>query len=269
MAGGFVTTPDGPLLLAVAVALLAVSEPVAALSLLGGALAKVVALPVAVLLAASRRGSTLWARLALVAAPLLALPWLLPSLRFQVAHAFGPGGAGGWSLGAAVGAVLGAAGAQALLWSPPVMVRGLRAVGALPLPDRAVVGGLTALVLASALLRAVPPEANWWAPAALVVVVAFARTADELSRRARRAILAGVLVPTLVSATHVARPFLPLPERADPTARLHGWSHGREPTEAPGVGPYGPAAERCVYAGDCREITLYFDRMKPHEGSRP
>ncbi len=83
-------------------------------------------------------------------------------------------------------------------------------------PDRALAGGLSALVLASALIRAVPPEPNWWAPAALIVVVAFARTGGDLSLRARRAILAGVLVPTLVAAAHVARPFLPLPERADP-----------------------------------------------------
>ncbi|MEO7327999.1 MAG: hypothetical protein ABI193_05440, partial [Minicystis sp.] len=60
-------------------------------------------------------------------------------------------------------------------------------------------------------------------------------------------------------------PFLPLAERADPTARLHGWSHGPEPRTAPGIGPYGPAAERCVYQKDCDEIVSYFKQMNPHE----
>ncbi len=51
----------------------------------------------------------------------------------------------------------------------------------------------------------------------------------------------------------------------DPTARLHGWSHGREPFEAAGVGPYGPAAERCVYLQDCNEIRSYFNEMRLHD----
>jgi hypothetical protein len=80
--------------------------------------------------------------------------------------------------------------------------------------------------------------------------------------------LASVLVPTAIAAAHTAWPFLPLPEQADPTARLHGWSHGHEPTQAAGVGPYGPAAERCVYHRECREILSYFDRMDVHEASR-
>jgi hypothetical protein len=270
MAGGFVATPDGPLLLAVALALLAVPGPLAGLSLAVGALAKVVVLPIGALLAASARRATLASRLLLAVGPLLALPVLLPSLRFQLRPAYGQAAPGGWSAGAAVGAVLAAITAQALLWSPVVLWQGLRGLPALPATDRALVAGLSVLVLASALIRGVPPEPNWWAPAALIVVVAFARSASgsSLGARARRAILASVLVPTTIAAVHTAWPFLPLPERADPTARLHGWSHGHEPTEAAGVGPYGPAAERCVYHRECREILSYFNEMDAHEASR-
>ena len=237
-----------------------------------GALAKVVALPVGALLAASSRRATPSVRLALGAGPLLALPWLVPSLRFQLRHAYG-GGPGGWSAGAAGGAVFAAIGAQAALWSPLVLWHGGRALRAAPLPDRALAGGLTALVLGSALARAVPPEPNWWAPAALVVVVAAAANAGELSARRRRAILWTVLLPTAIAGAHTVRPFLPLPERADPTARLHGWSRATsrssgEPLAAPGVGSYGPAAERCVYRGECGEIIIVLDEMNAHEGSR-
>ncbi len=270
MAGGFVATPDGPLLLAVALALLAAPGPMAGLALAAGALAKVVALPIGALVAAAApsRRATMASRLAIVAGPLLMLPILLPSLRFQLGHAYGQEPARGGSVGASLGAVVAAVTAQALLWSPVVLWRGLRALPALPVTDRALVAGLSALVLASALIRGVPPEPNWWAPAALLVVVAFACSATGLSPGARRAILASVLVPTTIAAAHAARPFLPLPERADPTARLHGWSAGHEPTEAAGVGPYGPAAERCVYRLECSEIRSYFDRMDVHEASR-
>jgi hypothetical protein len=288
MAGGFVTTPDGPLLLAVALALITMGGPesppkppragagrliavngVAGPALFVGALAKVVALPIGALLAVGSRRASLLARLALALGPLAALPLLVPSLRFQLRHAYGGETAGDWSAGAAVGAVIAAVSAQALLWSPVVLWRGLHGLSGLPLADRVLVAGLSALVVASALVRGVPPEPNWWAPAALIVVAAFARSASGLSLGARRAILASVLVPTLVAAAHTARPFLPLPERADPTARLHGWSHGVEPAQASGVGLYGPAAERCVYHFECSEIRLYFDEMNVHEGSRP
>ena len=267
MAGGFVTTPDGPLLLAVTVALLSLRTPLAGLWLLGGALSKVVAIPAGAVLALSNRQAPLRARLALVVGPLLALPILVPSLRFQLQHAYGRAGST-WSPFLAGGAVIAAISAQALLWSPAVLWLGLRGLRALALPDRALVAGISLLVLVSALVRAVPPEPNWWAPAAIVVIAAFARSASSLSPRARRALLATVVLPTVVAAVHTVRPFLPLPARADPTARLHGWSRGQEPSDAAGVGAYGPAAERCVYRDDCREIRLYFDRMDLHEGSR-
>ena len=63
------------------------------------------------------------------------------------------------------------------------------------------------------------------------------------------------------AAAHTAYPCLPLPLRADPTARLHGWSRGPEPLEAPGIGPYGPAAERCVYRSKCEEIIKYINEI--------
>ena len=120
-------------------------------------------------------------------------------------------------------------------------------------------------MLVSALVRGVPPEPNWWAPAAIVVLVAFARRAGEMSPRLRRGVLASVLVPTAIATAHTVRPFLPLPERVDPTARLHGWSHNGGPSGAPGVGPYGVAAERCAYRGDCLEMDRYFNELDAHE----
>ncbi len=239
----------------------------AALSLLAGALAKVVALPVAALLAASSRRASLATRLTLAGVPLLALPPLLPSLRFQLDHAYGAR-APTWSIAAALGALVAALSAQALLWSPLVLWRGLGGLRTAPPPHRWLVVGLSAMVVASALVRAIPPEPNWWAPAALVVLVACAAASPEPSLRARRILVATVLLPTAVAAAHTAHPFLPLPERADPTARLHGWSHGREPLESAGVGPYGPAAERCVYRSDCVEMVSYFNDMGAHAGSR-
>jgi hypothetical protein len=287
-AGGFITTPDAPFLLAVTLALLAGERLLLAGGiLLIGALAKVTAIPVAAALTLGRLAAgrsaapagrspadppprrqpagarspslALWWRLgALAALAGVVVPFLLPSLRFQLRHAFAQPAPSGWSPLLALGAVAGAVSAQAGLWSPPVLWRGWRSLPALPAADRALVRVLSALVLISALVRGVPPEPNWWAPAAVVVLVAFARTAAELSRRARWAILATVLLPTALAAAHTARPFLPLPERLDPTARLHGWSTSREPLAAPGVGVYGAAAERCAYRGHCDEISIYF-----------
>lgn len=274
-AGGFVTTPDGAALFAVAVALLAAGRPrglpLAAAALFVGALAKVVVLPIALVLALAElharevgRRVALARAAALLAGPALALPLLVSSLRFQLHHAFTQRAAAGWSPALALGALAAAVTAQALLWSPPVLWIGGRALPRVPLGPRAVALGLTGLVLASALARGVPPEPNWWAPAALVVVAAAALGTGALGARARRGMILAVLVPTLVAAAHTVRPFLPLPEAKDPTARLHGWSQGPAPLDAPGVGPYGPAAERCVYQNDCDEIESYFNDMDAH-----
>jgi hypothetical protein len=274
-AGGFVTTPDGAALLAVAVALLAIGRPrglaLAAAALFVGALAKVVVLPIALVLALAElrpegpdRRPSLARAAALLAGPALALPLLGPSLRFQLHHAFTQTATTGWSPALAAGALLAAVSAQALLWSPPVLWLGARALPRVPLGPRAVALSLTGLVLLSAVARGVPPEPNWWAPAALILVAAAALRADALTPRARRGLVLAILVPTLVAAAHTVRPFLPLTELADPTARLHGWRRGPEPIHAPGVGSYGPAAERCIYRNDCGEIESYFNEMDAH-----
>jgi hypothetical protein len=277
MTAGFVATPDGPSILGVAAALLwagsssnpngradsrtrIASTVAAALALLAGALAKVVVLPIAVVVALAAREKPVALRLLLLVPLALAAPLFLPSLRFQLAHAYGDG-AGAFrplsSLSALAEAVL----VQALLWSPWVLARGLRAVRSMPSADRAVLGLITVLVSMSALARGAPPEANWWAPGAIIVVVAAACSPARLTKRARVALLATVLVPTAIAVLHTLRPFLPLPPQADPTARLHGWSQGVEPVGAAGVGVYGPAAERCVYRGSCDEIRSYFKEM--------
>lgn len=275
-AGGFLATPDAPALLAIALAfLLSAGEltrrraALAGLALALGALAKVVVLPLALLLAlfAGRepsRPASVTARLLVAFATLPVFPLLLPSLTFQLHHAFRQTASTGWSLLGALGALLAAAGAQALLWSPPLLWFAWRGLPRLASPHRAVVAGLTALVAASALLRALPPEPNWWAPAALLAIVAAALATDS-APRARRAILLSVLLPTAVAAAHAGFRVLPLPPSADPTARLHGWSTGAEPTSAPGVGPYGPAAERCAYQESCEEIVNYFKALNDHE----
>lgn len=274
-AGGFITTPDGAALLAVAVALLAMGRPrglaVAVAALFVGALAKVVVLPIAVVLAAAELHAAAvdrrraFARAAgLLVGPALALPLLVPSLRFQLHHAFTQTATAGWSPVLAVGAVFAAVSAQALLWSPPVLWLGGRQLRRVSLGPRAVAITMTALVLVSALARGVPPEPNWWAPAALVVVAAAAIGADALTARARRTTILAVVLPTLLAAAHTVWPFLPLRASADPTARLHGWRQGVEPLGAPGVGAYGPAAERCIYRNDCEEIERYFNEMDVH-----
>ncbi len=262
-AGGFVCTPDGPLLAAFYAALLLADEGRAAgagLALLAGALAKVVALPLAAALALASPRARAPGRAAIALLPLAALPLLLPSLRFQLRHAYAPVA---WSFGGALGALIAAPAAQAALWSPFVLVRGPRRLAE---PERAIVLAMTALVLVSALVRAIPPEPNWWAPAALALVAAWAGGAGDRPR-GRAPVLATVLVPTVLAAAHTLHPFLPLPPSGDPTARLHGWSRGAAPADAAGVGPYGPAAERCVYDGHCEEIERHFDGLHVHEGS--
>ena len=285
MAGGFVATPDGPALVAVATLLLwAGGEPFSRAPVAGatkrdrsparwrvalgvalatglGTLAKVVVIPVALTLTANTPRRSGVTNAAVFLALALSAPLTLQSLGFQLAHAFSAPAETAWTVADALGAVAGAALAQVLLWSPWILWRGARALPHMPRPDRAVVGLLTVLCLASAVVRAVPPEPNWWAGAAIVVVVAAATTAPDLAPSRRLAMLTTAVFPSVLVLAHTLHPFLPLPQRADPTARLHGWSHGTEPLEAPGIGPYGPAAERCVYRGQCADIDKYFSRL--------
>jgi hypothetical protein len=218
-------------------------------------------IPVALLLAACARGRSKAERISALAPTLLCAPLLLPSLRFQIDHAF-IARARPWSLGGALGALAEAAFVQALLWSPGVVAWGSSMIPKLPLSDRALFLSLSALVGVSALLRATPPKANWWAPAALVLVLGASVAADRRSPKARAAALGAMILPTTIALLHVLRPFLPLAPRSDPTARLHGWREGTEPLDAAGVGPYGPAAERCIYGRRCEEIANYFRDIK-------
>src|SRR5262249_48235030 len=124
----------------------------------------------------------------------------------------------------------------------------------LPPSARAVAIALTALVALSALVRGIPPEANWWAPAALVMMIAAAPRIARRRATHRVAIGFALVAPTLIASAHALRPFLPLSLPYDPAARLHGWSRGAAPIQAAGVGRYGPPAEQCVYADDCDAI---------------
>ncbi|UQA56254.1 hypothetical protein [Polyangium aurulentum] len=276
-AGGFVATPDGPALLALVLGLCWAEPPKdeapspalrAALALgfgvmaAAGALSKVVVLPLLAILAVTARGRSLGERALVLVPTALTAPLLLPSLAFQLRHAYAQQ-AGPWTLGGALGALVAAVTGQALLWSPFVLWYGGRALRRLPWTDRAVCLGMTFLFGASALVRAVPPEPNWYAPAALILVVGAASSVQDLAPRARLAMLLATLLPTALAAAHTLRPFLPLPAAADPTARLHGWRDG-DPSalDAAGVGPYGPAAERCVYQKTCEEINAYFRRLR-------
>jgi hypothetical protein len=248
-AGAFVTTPDGPLLLLFTIALLlaARAKPLAAAACLGLAVvAKVVALPLAAVVALADRRL----RWPLTVACALAAPLALPSLRFQLVHAFADRPSA-WSLGAALGAVLAAAAAQAALWTPFSLTRGFSAIRRGPTLDRSLVVALTALLLVSAVARAFPPEPNWWAPAGLLLAIA----ASRAERPAPRALILVVLLPTAIASLHTLHPFLPIARAADPTARLHGWqTPATEPLDAPGIGAYGPAAERCIYRNMCSEL---------------
>jgi len=280
VAGGFVSTPDAPALLALVVLLIwaepsppvgtAVAQhrtlphPLVALGAgfvaTAGALGKVVVLPLVLTIALVCRGRTALERACLLAPLPLVLPLLWPSLVFQLRHAYTQQ-APTFSLLGVFSALVATVAAQALLWSPWILFYGARALRTSPRVDRALVLVMTALVLASALARAVPPEPNWYAPAALILVVSASRYAQDLAPRARLAMLAFLLIPTAIAAAHAVRPFLPLRAAADPTARLHGFRDGHPPVHAAGVGPYGPAAEACVYQNTCDEINAYFQTL--------
>jgi len=272
---GFTTTPDGPFLLSVAILLWLdgsrATQPGPGRDLTWGVvaglglLAKVTMLPIAAALLLTqpqvRRGWLL--RLG----PLVAMtPWILPSLEFQLHHAFADRAGAEWSAGGAVGALLEAIGVQLLLWTPWVLLTGLLRLWRaeqMHRPERWMVFTLCGLITISSLVRATPPEANWWAPAALALLAWAALPVADLPTRHRAAMVASVVLPTAVAAAHTLVPFLPLPSHLDPTARLHGWSEGREPLQAAGLGPYGPLAERCIYHSECTEIVRYLNRQRP------
>jgi hypothetical protein len=278
-AGGFVLTPDVPAAIGFVLALAwgggalygtrraIVTSAVVALA----CLAKVSVAPAALLaglaLAIDRRasgrnrtwafallGPLLWLLPILLVSPLLA-----PSLRFQLAHAFMPTA---WSFAGALGALGAAAAGAYLIWSPPVVHAGLRALGGLPRAYVFTTAGFGLLVGASALARTAPPEQSWLLPAALPILVSAAVHLAGATRRRLAVVLLIVTAPTALAMAHAAHPLLPIAERMDPTARLHGWRTSHPPLGAPGIGTYGPAAEACVYRDTCDDISSYIRSLR-------
>ena len=256
IAGGFIMTPDSVLLCAVVAFLLLAAPPprsrmpcvalIASVCFIG-MLAKVtmfvVVLPFILI------DKRLLERIAAAAGTLAALPLALPSLVFQVDHAFVDRHHAVGCLAAITAALT----AQLALWGPAVLFLGLRRVVDHHF-DRLLVAVMMGLVILSAGLRGVPPEPNWFAPGAMVLAAAASHAMPRASTWLR--ITAVLFGPTavLVLSTHVIHPWIPIPKGADPSARLHGWSDGAPPEHAPGVGPYGPAAEACIYFHKCEEI---------------
>jgi hypothetical protein len=272
MAGGFIATPDAPAMLAVVASLGWASDEapsprrsaLTACLVAIGALSKVVVIPVAILaavLAPARRESRgSWDR-ALWLLPLaFVAPLLGPSLRFQVHHAFGIGPA--WSASGVLVAALATLVGSFLLWCPPVVVAGLGRIRQLPSVYPATFALIAALLLGSTLVRAAPPELNWWAPAAVPLIVAGSVEIGKLRARSRYACVALAVVPTIVALTHATRPWLHIPRTIDPTARLHGWRAGRPPLDAPGLGEYAAPAERCAYQSTCDDIRRYIEALQ-------
>ncbi len=277
MAGGFLATPDAPAACVVAALLVLYQLPgspasrvaafvVAAL----GLASKVVLIPLVFLSALLPWRANRW-RLPMGAALACSALLVGPSLVFQTNHAFRPGS---WSALSALGALAAVVAAQLALWSPSTWIDGLRALPRAPLLDRAWALALIGLVVGSTLIRAVPAEPNWLAPAALVLIVSAARGDRTPSTASRVALLAFGPLLTVVAASHVIHPWLPLPASADPAARLHGWKSNTAPTQAPGIGVYAAAAERCVYRNSCHEIDQYFQTINSrsssdHQGTIP
>jgi hypothetical protein len=258
LAGGFLAVPDAPAMTAFAALLALEVEPregarfdaVAALAALAGTFAKVQTLPIACVVALTSRRRLSY-RLAVALGAACALPWAVTSLRFQTHHAFAPGA---WTPAGAAASLLAAFGAQLALWTPGAVVAGMRPAVLRAGLHRGLVVCFVALVALSAVAAARPPEPNWFAPAAVVVVLAAATSLPNARRLARWSTLALGPALALLLASHALRPWLPIPRRLDPAARLHGWRSPAPPADAPGVGEYGPAAETCVYASDCSEI---------------
>jgi hypothetical protein len=271
MAGGFVATPDAPALLAVVATLVwaSVNTPsprrsATTASLVAiGALSKVIVVPIAMLAAAIAparpenrriRERLLWLLPLALVSPLLAA-----SLRFQTHHAFGL--SGDWSAPGVIVAALATLTGSSLLWCPPVVVAGLARIGRLPAVFPATFALVAALLFGSTLLRAAPPELNWWAPAALPIIVAGSVVIGSWRAPYRHACVALAVLPTILALTHTARPWLAIPRSIDPTARLHGWRSGNPPLDAPGLGQYAAPAERCIYRFECDDIRRYIETL--------
>lgn len=271
MAGGFLATPDVAVFLATLVLLetedrsrqgIMLSLAAFSAAFLGMA-SKVIMAPIALAVAATTRHG--WRRrVVLLAAVIASLPVTRESLAFQLSHAFAAGGEAAGHVGAipALGAAILA---QAALWTPVVLFLAARSAKQLPQAHRAIAGTLTALFLLSAFARGIPPEPNWLAPAFAPLLPLAAHRLADASFRVRTAFALLGPAATLIAASHVLRPWLPVPAHRDPSARLHGV---HEPG-AVGVGTYGPAASRCVSRGDCGNILLHIQEVRRHLESAP
>ncbi len=266
LAGGFLATPDVAVFLATVVLLDQESKPhhdaageiaVFAATFLG-MLAKVIMAPVALAVALTSRRS-LPHRLLPLTGILASLPWVTESLGFQLRHAFAA------SPAAAVGpipALAAAFAAQLLLWTPTVPFLALRGLRSLPLPCAAVSGTLAVLFLLSAIVRGTPPEPNWIAPAFAPLLPTVAAALAISSRAVRVTTVTLGPVVALLAASHVIHPWIPIPSRLDPSARLQR----PLPASAPGIGAYASPALRCATAGECEQLRAYIQTVRRNSG---
>jgi len=283
LAGGFLATPDAPAALAITLLIALAPHPSAGTQspqssdepsgfgptawLRGGGLraaasgcvawlgtvAKVSVAPAALPFALLSRRA-LADKTMIAAALAAATPLVLPSLLFQLHHAFA---SETWTPGAMMTSVGAAIGGQLAIWTPMVVVLGLGRDAQCERAHRAVLLLFWALFLVSAVVRAAPPEPNWMAPAGLVMMIGASRRLPSCRGWVRGGCL--LLGPglALLFASHVLCPWMPLRPWTDPAARLHGWSQRMGSETAAGVGGYGAAAERCVYDRDCTQIAAY------------
>ncbi len=276
MAGGLLTTPDAPLLAALAwlFAILARSRESSAkryaslstplllfgFALLAG-LAKVTGL-VVVLLAAfeTLRRRRLRDGLALLLGALAVAPIVATSLRLQISHALGHGPLISAPRLGALAAVSAFVFGQLALFSPAVVFVALGRAGRDTF-RRAPAASLSALVLlglclVSAIISGRPPEPSWTAPLGIALFAVAAAVTAPL-RPLRRAVLAIATVPTCLAVALWALPgpFASLAHDIDPLRKVPhvGEDPGIEP-------PYAAAARRCVELLECDEIHYIFDR---------
>lgn len=268
-AGGFLMTPDAPLVLAWCALLWVVAGPELPvrreLAWLAGAvafgmLAKVsmlLALPVLAIRSPSVGGRRALLRLgAAVLGAAVVSPWWAAPLGFQLARA-GAGGAGAVLPGGVAGELGAVLGAQVGLLGPPVFFFGLIGIlrawrsGARALAAAALVPLLAALGAATV----THVEANWAAPAhpgwLLLATLALRDRAERHGTR-RAAVATIALAAAVFLAVHVLA-LAGAPWRPDPTARLRGWrawARGdarRATAPDPAFPTYGLEAERRYY----------------------
>lgn len=261
--GALLLTPDAPLLALGSVALFVALSPrvssrirAITLTLCAGlmVLAKVNALMlVPALLIALRPRERWW--VPMLGAQAAALGFALPSLVFQLQHAFsaqGPvEGLGAPPPFPLAGLPIFVSGQLGLLL--PSLALGLRRPRS-PV-ERALAAFIavqTLPVLVSALVRI--PEPNWTAPAWPAVLVYLALGAEAVSLRVWRASVSLTLAVAVALHLQVVRPFLPIAHDKDQSARLHGWKRWvceGGPLPVGGLPPYATRAEREIYAPLC------------------